>query len=132
MLELNAVNIAEFFSLMVVDNNCPNKSPEIVFKLGVISFCKSPDNLMVEFSFPLTTPAIGAIDFNISNCVNDSAIFTAFNPKFISNFGVFPLVETVPVKPIFPPKIPIFKLFNVTASSRIIIFPETSFKFKLS
>jgi len=87
---------------------------------------------MVEFNFPKTALAIGAMAFSIASWVKDSEMFKAFNPKSILNFGVFSLVDTMPLKAICPPKTFIFKLLNVTASSLMAKFPEASFKFKLS
>ena len=87
---------------------------------------------MVEFNFPLITPAIGAIFFNISSCVKVDGISTLFKFNFMLKVGVFCLVETVPFMPIFPPKTSEFTFCNVTAWSFIISFPATFFKIKLS
>ncbi|MNE44327.1 hypothetical protein D3C80_1385480 [compost metagenome] len=77
MFEPNAVSKVEFLAFIVVESNCPSKSPESVFKSGVSSVAsKLPFNLIVEFNFPLMIPAIGAIFFSISNWVNDCAIST--------------------------------------------------------
>ena len=133
MLLLNAVNNSELLAFTVVDNNCPNKSPPIVFKSGVISFAsRFPFKLIVEFSLPLTIPAIGAIFFSISNCVKDSLISTPFKPNTIANVGILFLVETEPFAVIKPLKILVFTFCKVTVSFLTKSVPETFFKFKLS
>ena len=48
MFEVRAVNRVELLELIVVERNCPNKSPVMVFKSGVSSFAsKFPFNLML-------------------------------------------------------------------------------------
>ncbi|MNE42708.1 hypothetical protein D3C80_1368550 [compost metagenome] len=124
---------SEFLELMVVESNCPNKSPDKVFKSGVISLAsKVPERLIFEFSFPLIALAIGAIFVNMSNCVNVWLISTEANPKSMLNVGFAVFVETFPLAVINPLKIEVFMFCKVTASSFTMIFPETSFKFKLS
>ncbi|MNQ26790.1 hypothetical protein D3C85_400340 [compost metagenome] len=77
MFEPKAFNKVEFLEFMVVESNCPNKSPEIDFRSGVNSLAsKFPFSLIVEFNFPFIIPAIGAIFFIISNCVNVCAMST--------------------------------------------------------
>ena len=62
MLDASDVSNVELAEFTVVESNCPSKSPVIVFKSGVNSVAlRFPFNLIVEFNFPLTIPAIGAI-----------------------------------------------------------------------
>ena len=132
-LEPKEVSKVEFLAFTAVERSCPNKSPESDFRSGVSAMAsRFPLSLMVEFSFPLMIPAIGAIFFSISSWVKDCEMSTSFNPKFILNVGVFPLVETAPFTAIVPPKIEVFTFSKLTFSSLTINFPETSFIVKLS
>ncbi|MNR49272.1 hypothetical protein D3C85_1686240 [compost metagenome] len=70
MFEPRAFSKVEFLAFIVVESNCPSKSPEIDFRSGVNSFAsRFPFNLIVEFNLPLIIPAIGAIFFIMSSCV---------------------------------------------------------------
>ncbi len=109
-------SICEFCAFTFAVSSCPNKSPEMVFKLGVIfNRIQISDRLIVEFNLPSIAPAIGAMDFSISSCVNYLAISTLSKPKFILNVGTFPLVDTTPSRPILPSKILVLMFCSVTA-----------------
>ena len=68
----------------------------------------------------------------MSILLNDSAILNEFIPTSISKIGVTSFVETLPFKPIFPPKIDELTFSNVTFSSLIDILPFKFFNSKLS
>jgi hypothetical protein len=79
-----------------VENSCPNKSPLMFFKSGLMAVSRFPFSLIVEFNLPLIIPAID--QFSTYQLGKWLCNIHLLQRRSMLKVGTFSFVETAPFK----------------------------------